>query len=62
MLQLAGREGSVPTPYAGGLTITDKEIDWDNTDLVRPGFYKGQFNDNRGGNADTLTPLWSGAD
>jgi hypothetical protein len=44
------------------LTISDKEIDWANSDLVRPGFYKGQFNDDRGGNADNLTPLWAGAD
>jgi len=63
LLQLAGRERSVPTPYAGGITLTDKEIDWDNTNLVRPGFYKGQFDDKRDGNASTdLRPLWAGAD
>ena len=62
LLELAGREGSVPTPYAGGITITDKEIDWDNTDLVRPGFFKGQFNDDRDGGDRQLKPLWPGAD
>ena len=63
LLELAGREGSVPTPYAGGITLTDKEIDWNNTDLVRPGFRKGQFDDTRDGNPSTdLRPLWAGAD
>ena len=62
LLELAGREGSVPTPYAGGITITDKEIDWDNSDIVRPGFTKGQFDDNRAGAQETLEPLWQGAD
>ena len=63
LLELAGREGSVPTPYAGGITISDKEIDWANTDLVRAGFYKGQFNDDRDGNTQQdLKPLWAGAE
>ena len=62
LLELAGREGSVPTPYAGGITITDKEIDWDNSDIVRPDFTKGQFDDNRGGAQEALEPLWQGAD
>jgi len=44
------------------LTITDKEIDWDNTDLVRAGFHKGQFNDNRDGGDRPLKPFWPGAD
>jgi len=52
----------VPTPYAGGITITDKEIDWDNSDIVRPGFTKGQFDDNRAGAQETLEPVWPGAD
>lgn len=61
LLELAGREGSTPTPYAGGMTISDKEIDWDNSDLVRPGFYKGQFNDDRDGGNRPLEPFWPGA-
>lgn len=40
---LSGREGSVPTPYAGGLTITDKEIDRDNSNRIQPYFSGGQF-------------------
>jgi hypothetical protein len=59
---IAAREGSVPTPYAGGITITDKEIDWDNSDLVRPGFFKGQFDDDREGGGEQLAPLFTGAD
>jgi hypothetical protein len=62
LLELAGREGSVPTPYAGGITLTDKETDWDNSNLVRPGFFKGQFNDTREGGNRPLKPLWPGAD
>ena len=63
LLELAGREGSTPTPYAGGITISDKEVDWDNTNLVRAGFFKGQFDDDRdGNNQNDLRPLWAGAD
>jgi hypothetical protein len=63
MLELAGREGSVPTPYAGGISIADKEVDWANTDVVKPGFYKGQFDDDRDGNTQQdLKPLWAGAE
>ena len=62
MLLLAGREGSVPTPYAGGITISDKESDWDNSDLVRAGFRKGQFDDDRQGGGEQLAPLFTGAD
>jgi hypothetical protein len=40
---MAQSEGGAPTPYAGGITITDKEIDQDNTNLVRPSFRQGQF-------------------
>jgi hypothetical protein len=59
---IAAREGSVPTPYAGGITISDKDIDWDNSDLVRPGFYKSQFDDDRQGGGEQLAPLFTGAD
>ena len=61
LLEMAGREGSVPTPFAGGITISDKEIDLDNSDLVRAGFYKGQFDDNRDGGDRELRPYWPGA-
>ena len=40
---LAEQEGGTPTPYAGGITISDKEIDLDNSDLVKPYFSSGQF-------------------
>jgi len=40
---LAGREGSVPVPYAGGLTISGKETDRDNSDQIQPYFSSGQF-------------------
>lgn len=40
---LAQSEGGTPTPYAGGITVSDKEIDLDNSDLVKPYFRSGQF-------------------
>lgn len=56
---LASREGMVPTPYAGGISLSDKEIDDDNSDIVRY-FSVGQF-DNVG-SADNVSPLNVGAD
>lgn len=46
---LALREGSVPTPYLGGMSVSDKEIDDENSDMVRPSFRRGQFIDRRDG-------------
>jgi len=47
---LASREGNVPVPYAGGISISGKEAVEDDTDRVRPWFSSGQFtNDNEGG-------------
>jgi hypothetical protein len=43
LLTLAAQEGGTPTPYAGGITISDKELDLDNSDLVKPFFRSGQF-------------------
>ena len=40
---LAGRENLVPVPYAGGISISDKNIDRENTDRVDPFFTSGQF-------------------
>ena len=40
---LAGREGMVPVPNAGGISISDKEIDRANSDRVAPFFTSGQF-------------------
>lgn len=42
---LALREGNVPTPYAGGLTVSDKDIDRDNSNMIQPSFVRGQFRD-----------------
>jgi hypothetical protein len=41
--RLAESEGGTPTPYAGGISVSDKEIDLDNSDLVKPSFSQGQF-------------------
>ena len=40
---LAGRENLVPVPYAGGISVSDKQIDRDNSDRVDPFFTSGQF-------------------
>jgi hypothetical protein len=52
---LSGREGGVPIPYAGGITISDKEVDEDNSDLFRSWFSSGQFENVRdGGRSQTI--------
>jgi hypothetical protein len=44
VLQAQAKEYNfVPIPYAGGISISDKEIDDDNSDSFRPWFSSGQF-------------------
>ncbi len=62
ILALAGREGNVPTPYAGGITRADKEIDQDNSGLVRAFFSRGQFVDRQDGGEAVLRQTPPGAD
>ena len=53
--ELSGREGGVPIPYAGGITISDKEIDEENSDIFRTWFSSGQFENVRdGGRSQTI--------
>jgi hypothetical protein len=42
---LAVSQNFTPIPYAGGISISDKEIDQDNSDLFRSWFASGQFQD-----------------
>jgi hypothetical protein len=50
LARLANREGSVPVPYAGGISIADKDADREDSDRVAPWFSTGQFtNKNKGG-------------
>ena len=49
MKTLAFRKGLVPTPYAGGISISDKDIDDEDSDSVRPYFRTGQFENFRDG-------------
>lgn len=52
---LSGREGGVPIPYAGGITISDKDIDEENSDIFRSWFSSGQFENVRdGGRSQTI--------
>lgn len=52
---MAGREGGVPVPYAGGITISDKDIDQDDSDIFRTWFSAGQFENVRdGGRTQTM--------
>lgn len=54
--QLSMRSSGVPVPYAGGITISDKDIDEDNSDINRQWFATGQFTNRRDG---TLNPEYS---
>ena len=58
MKALASRSNSVPIPYAGGILISDKEIDQENSDIFSTWFASGQFEDVRdGGRAQTMRGL-----
>ena len=57
----ASREGTTPTPYAGGISVSDKEIDEDNSDIVQPYFSRGQFTNSRGGANDVIANFGAGA-
>ena len=41
--ELVAREGGTPVPYAGGISIDDKDIDRENPDRVDPAFAVRQF-------------------
>ena len=53
--ELVVREGGVPTPYAGGISISDKDIDELDSDRVDPSFAMGQFRNIRAGNMGILS-------
>ena len=59
--QQALREGNTPTPYAGGIKISDKDIDQENPDIVPEFFSRGQWTNKRGG-AENVVSNYSGAD
>ena len=60
--QQALREGNTPTPYAGGISVSDKEIDEENSDIVQPYFSRGQWTNSRGGANDVIANFGAGAD
>ena len=60
--QQALREGNTPTPYAGGISVSDKEIDEENSDIVQPYFSRGQWTNSRGGANDVIANYGAGAD
>ena len=66
MDEIASRESDVPVPYAGGITISDKDIDEENSDLARGWFAAGQFGNYRDGGRTTdqrgVAYFGSGAD
>jgi len=59
--QQALREGNTPTPYAGGISVSDKEIDEDDSDIVQPYFSRGQWTNSRGGANDVIADYGAGA-
>lgn len=60
--QQALREGNTPVPYAGGISVSDKEIDQENSDIVQPYFSRGQWTNSRGGANDVIADYGAGAD
>ena len=56
------REGNTPTPYAAGISVSDKEIDEENSDIVQPYFSRGQWTNSRGGANDVVANYGAGAD
>jgi hypothetical protein len=55
LLKHANRQNA-PIPYAGGISISDKSIDQDNSDVFRGWFASGQFQDVQDGSAlNTIT-------
>ena len=60
--QQALREGNTPTPYAGGISVSDKEIDEENSDIVQPYFSRGQWTNSRGGANDVIANFGAGSD
>ena len=60
--QQALREGNTPTPYAGGISVSDKEIDEENSDIVQPYFSRGQWTNSRAGANDVIANFGAGAD
>lgn len=59
--QQALREGSTPVPYAGGISVSDKQIDQENSDIVQPYFSRGQWTNSRGGANDVIADYGAGA-
>ncbi len=59
--QQALREGNTPVPYAGGISVSDKEIDQANSDIVQPYFSRGQWTNSRGGANDVVADYGAGA-
>ena len=59
--QQALREGNTPVPYAGGISVSDKEIDQENSDIVQPYFSRGQWTNSRGGANDVIADYGAGA-
>jgi hypothetical protein len=59
--RLATREGNVPTPYAGGISIGDKDVDRSNSDVNHGWFSSGQFVNQRGG-AEKVVSDYTGSE
>lgn len=59
-LQAQAIRHDAPIAYAGGISISDKEIDQDNDDLVSPSFTKGMMDDP--GTAPSFAEMTDGFD
>jgi hypothetical protein len=58
---LSAREGNVPTPYAGGISISDKIANDDDSDIYHTWFNSGQFTNLNDGSEKVLAD-YPGAD
>jgi hypothetical protein len=57
-LMVHANRQNAPIPYAGGISVSDKQIDLENSDLDRTYFKSGQFQDVRdGGRTQTITGI-----
>ena len=59
---LVMREGGVPTPYAGGISISDKNSNQEDSDIYQAWFESGQFDNPRGDTGQVLADFGAGAD
>ena len=59
---LASQTGATPTPYAGGISVSDKQSNQEDSDIYQAWFESGQFDNPRGDTGQVLADFGAGAD